>query len=74
MSLHIAWTEPQYEVFRVALGEKFCFRCRQRRDFAHVRTASVEPSYYGPIDTIVCETCGTEDSDLFPGRWREWGE
>jgi hypothetical protein len=72
--VHICWTDEQYEVFRREYGERWCFRCRKRRDFVHVRTASVGMSWYGPIDRIECTSCRTIDGDCFPGVVREWLE
>ena len=70
--IHICWTEPLYEVFRKPYGERWCFRCRKRRPFQHVRQAPVELSYYGPSDHIECTVCKLIDGDLFPGLSREW--
>lgn len=72
MTVHICSTDPRYEVFRRSVGERWCFQCRKRRQFVHVRSAPVEMSYYGPIDQIECVSCGLVDGDLFPGHTREW--
>lgn len=74
MSVHILWTEPQEEIRLNQLGERWCFGCRKRRQFEHVVTAPVEPSYYGPTHSVKCSGCGLVDGDLFPGREREWSE
>jgi hypothetical protein len=70
----VGWVcgEAMQEVRRQPDGDRWCFTCRQRRAFAFVVTAPVGPSYYGPNCAVKCETCGTSDGDLFPGRYREW--
>jgi len=67
---HVLWTEPLYEVFRKPDGERWCFRCRKRRELEYVRNAPVELSYYGPNDHIECTVCKTVDGDMFPGLFR----
>lgn len=63
------------EIVREPHGDpRWCFTCRQRRSFEYVVTATVEPSYYAPNPSVVCATCGTDDGDMFPGRFREWVE
>lgn len=62
------------ETQRHGVGERWCFGCRQRREFVHVVMSPDGPSYYGPHPAIRCATCNTTDSDLFPGRYREWDE
>lgn len=75
MTLHIHWTEPLEEVVREDIGERWCFRCRKRREFQYVVKAPVDiMSYYGPSPSITCGTCTTIDSDLFPGMQREWSD
>jgi hypothetical protein len=65
--------EKLEEVVRRPNGEKrWCFQCRSRRAFEYVVMAPVELSYYGPTPSIRCAHCGHTDSDLFPGRMREW--
>ena len=73
MTLHICFGPEMAEVRREPDGERWCFVCRKRRRFDFVVRAPVEPSYYGPNPFIECEK-GHEDGDLFPGRYREWGE
>lgn len=60
------------EVHRESDGERWCFRCRKRREFEYVITAPVELSYYGPTRQIECTHCHTTDGDCFPGTEREW--
>jgi hypothetical protein len=74
MSVHVCWTEPHTEVFRRSYGQRWCFVCRTRRDFAHVRMAPIDLSWYGPYDKIECPVCRTVDGDCFPGVEREWGD
>lgn len=74
MTLHICWTEPQREVSRTEFGPRWCFGCRRRVMFTRTVTVAVEPSYYGPIETIRCSHCGLIDGDLFPGYEREYAE
>lgn len=71
-TIHICWTEPHYEAWRRSIGERWCFKCRKRCDFEHIRTVPAEMSYYGPSDRIECTACRTVDGDLFPGRVREY--
>lgn len=73
--LHVLWTEPHEEVSRTPDGEpRYCYTCRTARPFEHVVMAPVAPSCYGPSHRVACATCTTTDGDLFPGRYREWGE
>jgi hypothetical protein len=64
------------ETHRRPDGERWCFVCRKRTAFDYVVMMPVidreNPSYYGPTSSIECATCHTDDSDLFPGREREW--
>jgi len=53
---------------------RWCFRERKTRTFELVITAPVGISYYGPNPAIRCTSCGGRDTDLFPGREREWSE
>lgn len=53
---------------------RWCFRCRKVREFRFTIDAPVEVSYYGPNASIRCGTCGLDDGDLFPGRYRVWEE
>lgn len=71
MALHINYGPATEEVTRKPDGEHWCFVCRKRRRFDFVVRAPIEPSYYGPNPSIVCEL-GHTDGDLFPGRFREW--
>lgn len=64
---------PKMEVIHSeSLGERWCFRCRKRREFFYRVSAPIEPSYYDPNPSIRCDTWGHIDGDLFPGRSREW--
>lgn len=72
VAVHVNWTEPHHEVYRRDIGEKYCFVCRKRRDFAHIVMAPTGMSWYGPHDRIECTTCKTVDGDCFPGTYREW--
>jgi len=75
MSLHInGGPGPVKEVKRMALGSRWCFRCRARAEFVTIVRAydcAPEVDYYGPWASIECEH-GHDDGDLFPGRFREW--
>lgn len=51
---------------------RWCFVCRKRRPFEFVVWSPVGLSYYDPNPSIRCTVCETSDSDLFPGRQREW--
>jgi hypothetical protein len=63
------------EAARHPVGVRWCFHCRARRHFDHVIHQPTNPdSYYGPRASIECAWCHTTDSDLFPGRYREWEE
>ena len=70
--VHISYGPETEEIVRRSEGEKWCFCCRKRREFFYVVTAPIEPSYYGPDPDVKCGTCNSSDSDLFPGRIREW--
>lgn len=70
--LHINFADPNKVVHHENLGERWCFRCRKRREFLYLVTADVEPSYYGPNPSVRCAECNLVDGDLFPGREREW--
>ena len=63
---------PQEVIHDESVGERWCFHCRTRRDFRYQVRADVKPSYYSPDPSIRCATCDGVDSDLFPGRVREW--
>lgn len=74
VSLHILRT-PMQENWRKSVGERWCFVCRQRRQFEHVQTQPIDEfSYYGPSDHIECTFCKTTDGDCFPGTEREWSD
>jgi hypothetical protein len=60
------------EVRRESVGERWCFVCRKRREFAFVVMDTVEMSYWGPTASVECVDRGHSDGDLFPGRCREW--
>lgn len=64
--------EEMYEVKRRPDGERFCFKCRKRREFLCIVDAPVGMSYYGPTTRIECVECKTIDGDMFPGQEREW--
>ena len=74
MSAHICYGPPMKEIHREDLGERWCFVCHKRREFAYIVTAPTEPSYYGPNPEIKCLACESMDGDLFPGRSREWDD
>ena len=70
-AIHIHRTMMK-EYSRIDLGERYCFKCRKRRNFTDVILVPIDSmSYYGPIDKIVCDVCGRQDTDLFPGWTRE---
>jgi hypothetical protein len=52
--------------------ERWCFKCRKKRQFEFVVNAPVGMSYYGPTSSIECSHCHLHDTDLFPGYEREW--
>lgn len=64
--------EEMREVHRESLGERWCFRCRKRREFLYIVTAPVAPSYYGPNPSIRCASCDQIDGDVGFGGGREW--
>ena len=69
--VHILYT-PLEEVRRDALDVRWCFTCRDRRQFMFVVKRPTEPlSYYGPIGEVMCSRCGTINGDLGFGRERE---
>jgi hypothetical protein len=71
--VHINYGPAMVEVVNRRDGEaRWCFVCRKHRDFRYIVMAPAEPSYYGPHADVKCATCKTSDSDLFPGREREW--
>ena len=72
--IHINRPGPMRETPIEDLGERWCFKCRKRRTFHYTLTMETEPSWYGPAPAIKCEQCKAPDSDLFPGRIREWDE
>jgi hypothetical protein len=71
MSIHILHM-PMEEVDRRSEGERWCFRCRKRREFEYVISAPIGLTYYGPTEQVECTHCGMIDGDLFPGYGREW--
>lgn len=71
--LTICYSGPRKRIAHESQGEKWCFRCRKRREFFYEVWADVEPSYYDPNPSIKCGTCGLSDGDLFPGYERSWG-
>jgi hypothetical protein len=73
--IHVLHT-PMEEVTREPNGEpRYCFRCRKVQPFAYVVSRPIDRmSYYGPSARIECAACHLVDGDMFPGRWREWGE
>jgi len=72
MSVTICRGPETAEIHREQLGERWCFVCRKRREFAYAVRAPIEPSYYGPNYSVVCHVCDTMDGDLFPGYSRDW--
>lgn len=70
--VHVNHGPAMEEVKRDNLGERWCFHCRERREFFFIVTAPIEPSYYGPNVDVKCGTCNTSDGDMFPGGYREW--
>lgn len=86
MSLYILTTGPHEEIHRNQDGdERWCFVCRKRRVFEFVIKSPVwdqslpvdewpTDAWYGPHHQIECSHCHTVDGDLFPGRWRAWGD
>lgn len=71
-TVHINYGPAMRKVKRDNLGERWCFKCRKRREFWFIVTAPVEPSYYGPNVDVRCGHCNTSDGDMFPGGYREW--
>jgi hypothetical protein len=70
-AIHIHHT-PMTEHSRIDYGERYCFRCRKRRNFTCIISVPTDPySYYGPTSAVKCDTCGTTDADLFPGLYRQ---
>lgn len=69
---------PTQEIVRRPDGIRYCFRCRKHRRFDYVVDAPIvedlddTAAYYPPNPHIECTECGERDSDLFPGREREW--
>jgi hypothetical protein len=74
MNLHINYGPPMAEVWRGSFGERWCFKCRKRREFLHIICAPTVLSYYGPSHSIRCADCGGFDTDLFPGIERVWDD
>ena len=71
---HIHYT-PMKEWKRIDMGERYCFKCRKRRNFHDIISVPTDPmSYDGPTATVKCDVCGIQDADLFPGRTREMEE
>lgn len=53
-------------------GERWCFKCREVREFRYTVDREIQPSYYGPNPAIRCGVCQVTDADLGFGRVREW--
>ncbi len=71
-TVHLCYT-PMREYRRIPLGERYCFHCRKRRTFTDVIMVPTDPmSYYGPTSKIVCDVCGQQDADVFPGWSRSY--
>ena len=70
--LHINRPGAMEEIHRKDLGERWCFKCRKRRNFVYTVMAEIEPSYYDPNPYVKCAHCGTSDGDCFPGVERIW--
>jgi hypothetical protein len=47
------------------LERHWCFRCRRHTMHRPVALSDSEPSYYGPVLSLVCLRCG-EDHTVFP--------
>lgn len=71
-TVYICRPGPMEEIHRESDGERWCFKCRKRREFIYTVTAEIEPSYYDPNPAIRCGTCNTYNGDLGFGRIREW--
>lgn len=61
-----------HEKKRVALGDKWCFRCRTRGEFFDILMVPDGLSYYDPYWYRACGSCGATDGDLFPGWSRDY--
>ena len=59
---------------RTSVGTRWCFRCRHRCEMWHVVSVPNGESWHGPEEHIECGDCAARNSDLFPGRIREWEE
>ena len=71
--IHVNRGPAMVEVVNRVDGEtRWCFNCRQPREFRYIVMAPVEPDWYGPHADVKCGHCRTSDGDLFPGREREW--
>lgn len=70
--VHVNFGPATREVKRESQGIKWCFSCRNRREFFFTVHAPIVPDYYGPTCDIRCEHCNKSDADLFPGHEREW--
>jgi hypothetical protein len=72
--VHICRVETRIASERPDGEPRWCFYCRKQVAFTRRIHVPVDRmSYYGPHGSIECEN-GHDDGDLFPGRWREWGE
>ena len=71
-ALTVCQPNERVELSRESIGEHWCFKCRERREFFRVVTGDAEPGYYEPNPAIICGTCNTDDGDCFPGTYREW--
>ena len=71
--VHINRGPEMVEVVNRRDGQtRWCFTCRTRREFRYIVMAPVVMDWYGPNADVKCGHCKTSDSDLFPGREREW--
>ena len=70
--VHINYGPEMVEVVNRRDGQvRWCFACRQRREFRYIVMAPAVPDWYGPNTYVKCASCKTSDGDLFPGRDRE---
>lgn len=77
-TLHVNWGPGPVVVYhRRPEGERYCFGCRKRVEFEFLAMRyDCDPmdDYYGPWGAIKCVPRGHLDGDMFPGRFRIWGE
>jgi hypothetical protein len=64
-TLHVTWGPDT----RKATGEHethWCFKCRKRTEHEWFVAYDSQPSYYDPIASLICPSCG-ESHTYFPG-------